>query len=736
MLIDRDRMLYLHRTASLLYIFRDMLWGLVSAALLAFLTTAAILQAPYFGLRLSLPSDEGPARLQRVYDAGPASIAGVMEGADIWLFSAGDVVIDPQDLRNLRMEARLYEPSLQAGNALLAKRFATALERGAELRIVYPNEHEVVVTGRGYSPSDLRVSYWLVIILLCVINGFAFVSARFAPSPYQKVLFVTFGFTATVGGLIYLAHTEAEIVLLAFDPVQSIRANHGLSVLFAAATLLLFAARPAGLVSNRVGWSVLGASAALALLLAVTPFPVQPAISAAIMLLAAPVLVGIGVWQYRSARNQATDRAMVHVVLLCVIAGLCLAMVVAAYSGAVLADGNGAADLMSFFVVLLVAIGLFLTTAPIDLRRSQSAGQKAVSGLMAALFILVADSFLISTFALGQEVAMVLIGVSLVILFQPIRLLINRVVKRRSAEGDPRLVTRLLTESEFLTEGANATEEFAEFLAEFFSASRVEVNDRQDGPPPMPGTQLAIGHLRADEPDYVVVGRTMGTRLFSFADQDLVAEARSVAETLLGLQRKAQTAELEERDRIARDLHDLVGNKLLSLKITSGDADVRARAGDALSSLQDAVMGLDGDASPPRGDERSVLLTTLLDAFPPHLKPVVETDGLLRTSVSPWGGERLRAAQRILQEAASNAIKYGVEGSVRALLKRTDDAILLTIENQIARPNQASRPPGTNKGLHNIARRAAEIGGDAQWETGESRFVLRVRLPSEDSKAP
>ncbi|GAA2115418.1 two-component system sensor histidine kinase [Kitasatospora saccharophila] len=202
--------------------------------------------------------------------------------------------------------------------------------------------------------------------------------------------------------------------------------------------------------------------------------------------------------------------------------------------------------------------------------------------------------------------------------------------------------------------------------------------------------------------------------LLGFADQAALAlelaERRRDAE---------QLAVLEDRDRIARDLHDLAIQRLFATGMTlqsasrfidhPGAADRVLRAvGDldeTIKIIRSTIFGLRvREAGAGQGlRARAVHVVEEAQAtlgFAPRLS----MEGLLDTDVPPAVADHLVA---VLGEALSNAARHAKAGRVEVTLQATGGRVALTVQDDgVGIPAQ-----GRRSGLRNIEERAHALGG-------------------------
>jgi signal transduction histidine kinase len=190
---------------------------------------------------------------------------------------------------------------------------------------------------------------------------------------------------------------------------------------------------------------------------------------------------------------------------------------------------------------------------------------------------------------------------------------------------------------------------------------------------------------------------------------------------------RARRMVLEERTRIARELHDVVAHHMsvvaiqaeaapyrvpdLPDELTASLADIRANALRALDELR-RILGVlragrdDGQAAPqPTLDGLGELVAGVRQAG-----LAVETAVAGTPRPLPAGVEV--SAYRILQEALSNAIRHASGSDVRVEIAYAPAALRLDVVNGPPPRAAASTLPGPGHGLLGMRERAAGLGGD------------------------
>jgi signal transduction histidine kinase len=258
-----------------------------------------------------------------------------------------------------------------------------------------------------------------------------------------------------------------------------------------------------------------------------------------------------------------------------------------------------------------------------------------------------------------------------------------------------------------------------------------------------PAVAVPLGTAAKDTRGVLLLARHQGEPVFSEAElEPLLAFAGQAALALELAERRSdaeQLALLEDRDRIARDLHDLAIQRLFATGMTlqsaarlvqhEGAAERVSRAvGDldeTIKIIRSTIFGLrarEEDTGPSLRARvaRAVGETATTLGFPPRLS----MEGLLDTDVSPQVADHVMAA---LTEMLSNAARHAQATRVEVALQATSDEVVLTVTD-----NGRGIPAGGRRsGLSNLEERARDVGGTLRIERpdeGGSRLVWRAPL--------
>jgi signal transduction histidine kinase len=207
---------------------------------------------------------------------------------------------------------------------------------------------------------------------------------------------------------------------------------------------------------------------------------------------------------------------------------------------------------------------------------------------------------------------------------------------------------------------------------------------------------------------------------------------------------RARLAVLNERARVARELHDSVAHAISVMVLQAGAADQvldRApdRAGDALRAVQDVgrealdqlarLLGLldSADGRPPLAphpglaDLERLLETVRRAGLPVRLRTLGDPD--------PLPAAVDGAAYRVIQEALTNALKHSGAAPTEVTVRYAGDGVGLEIVDR-GRRSRASRMPAGH-GLAGMRERIERHGGQlhAGPAADASGFAVSAFIP-------
>jgi len=238
----------------------------------------------------------------------------------------------------------------------------------------------------------------------------------------------------------------------------------------------------------------------------------------------------------------------------------------------------------------------------------------------------------------------------------------------------------------------------------------------------------------------VVLGLDVGVTM-QFQQRRLEEQVRTEAA-------RKEEAVLEERQRITREVHDVVAHSLsvTMLHLTAArralEEDGVSEVDEALEALRDAetfgrqamtdirhTIGLlgEGIADPTQAAPDVADIPDLVDGFrTAGLRVTLDLSGDPQ-SVPPSSG---LALFRIVQESLTNVAKHQPGASARVHLA-LDEGPHLRISNDLAAP---VRPVDGGSGLKGMAARAELFGGLFTAGEQEGRWVVEITVPRRTTK--
>ena len=201
------------------------------------------------------------------------------------------------------------------------------------------------------------------------------------------------------------------------------------------------------------------------------------------------------------------------------------------------------------------------------------------------------------------------------------------------------------------------------------------------------------------------------------------AELRSTRELL------AETARLNERLRIARELHDAMGHHLAALSLNLEAVGEEASPSPALGTartltrrLLDDVESIVQTLGQDPGVDLGQALQALAAAVPRPIVHVDAPDVVLRDP------QRAHALLRCCQEIVTNSVKHAAADNVWLAIRIHDRFVELRASDDGAGAERL----GIGQGLQGMRQRLEEMGGTLDLETSPGRgFRLHASFPVE-----
>lgn len=345
------------------------------------------------------------------------------------------------------------------------------------------------------------------------------------------------------------------------------------------------------------------------------------------------------------------------------------------------------------------------------------------------LVLLAADALLIVLLHLQPATSL---GLSLLFVgfaYLPLRTLFwERLVERRSVERHE--LFEAVVDISFTPSPAERSRLWRALLMRLFEPvdlatvedARTGVAIRRDG------LDLAVPAV-ADTQALMLRYGWGGQRLFGSRDAKL-------AEQLVRMMRYSETSRsefergrTEERQRIARDLHDDVGARLLSGLHKSETGDVQRVLRDALADIRSIVGGLSAERLP---------LAQVLAALRHETADRLDMAGIELA----WQMEGRTDAETLLdypvyrslislhRELVTNVIRHAGAHVVEVSIALSENALAMRIRDDgVGLPSSPEDEARTGHGLRGLRRRLIELGGTFGIEPTPRGTCISVSLP-------
>lgn len=346
------------------------------------------------------------------------------------------------------------------------------------------------------------------------------------------------------------------------------------------------------------------------------------------------------------------------------------------------------------------------------------------------------DLLFVAVFSLGQFTSLTLALFIAVAVYAGARQwIMNQVM------GSTMLTTERMFESlyrvarEIESSGANGLEQMSRLLGDLFEPIEITHSSRRsatsrvvaDGAtllvpvPQLPGMPDAA----EDRGSLVLRFADRGRRLFTREDARLTDRVLEQLARAVAFDRAVEQGRNEERARIAQDLHDDIGARLLTLMYKAQSPEMEDYVRHTLQDLKTLTRGL--AASSHRLSHASAEwkadIAQRLHAAQCELHWTFEVDRDVNLSVVQWS-----ALTRMLRELINNVITHAQATRVDVVGRFQGGRFLL----QVSDDGVGRAPQGWSHGLGlgGIRKRVKLLGGEVQWRENVPRGVVcEIRVP-------
>lgn len=225
-------------------------------------------------------------------------------------------------------------------------------------------------------------------------------------------------------------------------------------------------------------------------------------------------------------------------------------------------------------------------------------------------------------------------------------------------------------------------------------------------------------------------------------------QARSLLAERRARRREGDTAALAERQRIARDVHDLLAHSLSVTLLQVGGArralldhdleEADQALGDAETAARTAMdeirrtVGLLADRP---GPSHPVPDAVDLPALVEHVGSAgLDVDLSVTGDLGSLPPSVGLTVYRVAQEALTNAVRHAGDVTTTVVVQVTSRDVRLVVANPLL--SGRSRTTGSGHGLRSMAERAEQVGGRVRVGARDSRWIVELVVPTTRPTAP
>ncbi len=445
------------------------------------------------------------------------------------------------------------------------------------------------------------------------------------------------------------------------------------------------------------------------------------------LVLMSVVFFGVLVTQWIRSRDDPSVRAVIRWVGVTTFLGasvLVVAMAAPQLLGAPTFGGNG----MSFLPLFVVYGGIAFGVGRYRLFDLDRWSYQVILGAVGALALLAADALLISGLGVAGPVALAISLLVIGYLYFPVRILLWRWIVGRSPLTDSELF-QAAAEVAFASEASDRRSRWRALLNRLFDPLEMTpLADIHTAPClRAEGVELAIP-AAADETALVLRYRSKGRKLFGQAQVVLARE-------LVELMRKAEKTRdeytrgvVEERQRIARDLHDDVSARLLTSLHRDDVSLVRCDVRKAMSDIRTIVSSMTGEQA-----ALDQVMADLRYETAERLSAAnISLDWPLPSTTCDFRSLDYRIYKNLIsshREIVSNILQHSQAGHVVVSVETTEARLFMAVEDDGEGAKLDTRNGRIGNGLRNISHRLDQIEGHCVMVSREQGTRVEVTIP-------
>jgi signal transduction histidine kinase len=396
------------------------------------------------------------------------------------------------------------------------------------------------------------------------------------------------------------------------------------------------------------------------------------------------------------------------------------------------APALGSTIWVGFLSVMLIMLPFLSRTQQLMREFSLVAGVSTVATALDLLFVAV--------FSLGQFASLTLATfISLAVYAGTRQWLVSQLIARKRVSTERMFEHIYRMAREVQLQPQSAAEQMRRLVRELFDPieARIATRGTRRSQVLAEGTQLVvpvpqIGPRQAQGPGAVVLGfAERGRRLFTDEDARLTDRVVDLIVRAVAFDQAVEHGRAEERARIAQDLHDDIGARLLTLMYKAPTPEMEDYVRHTLKDLKTLTRGLAAPNHPlsHAAAEWKADIAQRVSAAGCELAWAFHCDRDFELSVVQWSG-----LTRVLRELVSNALAHARAERVHVDIRLERGNLALVVSD-----DGIGRQPETwshGLGLGGVRKRVKQLGGDVAWRENQPQgIVCRVFVPGLASAA-
>jgi signal transduction histidine kinase len=663
--------------------------------------------------------------LEATWRAGPDSTLELVASTDphlkehagrtVTALLAADGSRVPIDALALRRSARWLLPDGERErHRELQASVTAAVEAGAPLRVVFMegDSVELPVSPRGL--ASLGAMFWLLSVFALVLYLVAMVVMLARPT--LRNLLYSLATVSQAGGLALLAiESSAALTLPLTLPAWGTPVRSALDLFTAAAVAHAAALHPRRLPgATGVGWALWVATGAVVLLLSQGQLQGAWWWTQGGLALLGGVAIGLLTWSHRIEPHPFAI-VMRRFTALGIGTWILLTLALAGSTGSPALHQQIAAvgpAVWSVFLGSLLLLLPFLSKSQQVMREFSLLA--AISTIATAL-----DLLFVAAFSLGQFASLTLALFLSLGLYSGARQWLLNQLRNQNVVTTERMfekLYRIAREVEAHPERTPAL--LTQLLRELFEPMEASVIERRSASTRVigggstlliPVPELPHGEAMGNG-TIVIRFAHHGRRLFTTEDARLAERVVEQLRRAVAFDQAVEQGRSEERLRIAQDLHDDIGARLLTLMYKAQSPEMEDYVRHTLQDLKTLTRGL-AAANHPLSHataEWKADVTQRLTMAQIELDWYCTIDNDIHLTVVQWS-----CLTRIIRELVSNIIAHSQAQRVAIELKYEQDRLDLTLTDDGIGRNPQAWPHGL--GLGGVRKRVKHLGGHVEW---------------------